>query len=194
MSRARNRRDFPAGTYTPAAQEVRMHSPKPLIVFSHGQAATPWGRKISYMAPIAEEAGWRVMSIDYTDLESPDDRVQRLKSTDLGQYGKLVLAGSSMGGYVSTVASDALKPDGLFLLAPAFYMDWYGVQKPHAHAGRTLVISGWNDDVVPVDSSIRFARETKAELHIFNSDHVLWDVLPVIGSMLTAFLNAVASK
>ena len=164
---------------------------KPLIVFSHGQAATPYDRKISFFTPVAESLGWRVMSIDYTDLESPDDRVERLRAADLGPHGKLVLAGSSMGGYVSAVASETLKPDGLFLLAPAFCLDWYKEQRPRSHARKTLVISGWNDDVVPVDSSIRFARETKAELHLFNSDHVLWDVLPQTGDMLRTFLEAV---
>lgn len=167
---------------------------KPLIVFSHGQAATPTGRKISFFTPIAESLGWRVMSIDYTDLENPDDRVTRLCNTDLGTYDTLVLAGSSMGGYVSAVAAETLKPDGLFLLAPALYLDWYKEQRPRAHAKKTLVISGWNDAVVPVDSSIRFARETKAELHLFNSDHVLWDVLPQTGGLLRTFLESVTTK
>lgn len=160
-----------------------------LVVFSHGKDATPQGRKISYLAPVAERAGWRTLSIDYTDLASPEERVRRLVEKDIGEYAALVLVGSSMGGYVSTVASERLRPDGLFLLAPAFYLDGYAVQNPRTFAKKTMVISGWNDGVVPVDSSIRFARSAKAELHLFDSDHLLWDVLPRIGSMLRAFLD-----
>jgi len=166
-----------------------------LVVFSHGKAASPTGRKISYLAPIAEAVGWRTLAVDYTDQDNPDDRVKRLLATDLGDYEKLVLVGSSMGGYVSAVASEILKPQGLFLMAPAFYLapifpsDGYTVQNPKAFAGKTFVTAGWNDDIVPVDSAIRFAREMKSELHIFNSDHVLWDVLPQIGGMLANFLK-----
>ncbi|SBV96262.1 conserved hypothetical protein [uncultured delta proteobacterium] len=162
---------------------------KPLLVFSHGKDAPPWGRKISYLAPVAEEAGWTVASIDYTDLEDPDERVRRLCGTDLGPYSRLVLMGSSMGGYVSTLASSVLRPDGLFLMAPAFYLPGYANQSPKADARHISICSGWNDTVVPVDSSIRFARETKAGLHLFDSDHALWDVLPEIGLLLRYFLE-----
>lgn len=160
-----------------------------LVVFSHGKDASPTGRKISYLAPIVENLGWRALAVDYTDLENPDDRVDRLLATNLGAYEKLVLVGSSMGGYVSAVASATLRPDGLFLMAPAFYMGWNRMQEPKSFAKKTFVTSGWNDDIVPAESSIRFARETKAELHIFNSDHLLWDVLPQLGGMLANFLK-----
>lgn len=160
-----------------------------LVVFSHGKGASPAGHKISYLAPIAENLGWRTLAVDYTDLENPDDRVNRLLATDLGAYAKLVLAGSSMGGYVSAAASSTLKPDGLFLMAPAFYMDGYRIRKPASFAKKTFVTGGWNDDIVPAEFVFRFARETKAELHLFNSDHLLWDVLPQIGGMLVNFLK-----
>ena len=164
---------------------------KPLLVFSHGKDAPPWGHKITALAPLAEKAGWRVMSIDYTDLENPDDRVKRLCGTDLGPYSRLVLAGSSMGGYVSALASGQLRPDGLFLMAPAFYLPGYGNSAPKGYARQICICSGWNDAVVPVDCSIRFAREAKAELHLFDSDHALWDVLEPIGEILAAFLRKI---
>lgn len=165
---------------------------KPLVVFSHGKDAAPWGRKISFLAPAAEQAGWRVMSVDYTDLENPDARVERLRNRTLGAYSRLVLVGSSMGGYVSVLAAEFLQPDGMFLMAPALFLPGYAMPEPSAHGVKTLVCSGWNDAVVPVDSSIRFARENRAELHLFNSDHLLWDVLPAIRSLFAAFLNQVA--
>lgn len=165
---------------------------QPLVVFSHGKDAAPNGRKISCLTPIAQNLGWRVISIDYTDVENPDLRVKRLETYDLGEKSLLVLVGSSMGGYVSVAASKALTPDGLFLMAPALNLAGYLQQTPQAYAKHTLVVSGWNDAVVPVDASITFARRTKAELHLFNSDHMLWDVLPQIGAMFATFLKKIA--
>jgi alpha/beta superfamily hydrolase len=95
-----------------------------------------------------------------------------------------------MGGYVATSASALLHARGLFLLAPAFYMP--GMEqltaKP-APCAKTIV-HGWRDDVVPVDNSIRFAREYPATLHILDSDHRLHDVLSLVNYLFEFFLVA----
>jgi alpha-beta hydrolase superfamily lysophospholipase len=44
---------------------------------------------------------------------------------NLSDYDEIVLMGSSMGAYVATVAAETIKPSGLFLLAPAFYLPGY---------------------------------------------------------------------
>ena len=38
------------------------------------------------------------------------------------ETGRFILVGSSMGGYVSLVASGKVEPQAVFLLAPALYM------------------------------------------------------------------------
>ena len=48
------------------------------VYFSHGKESGPWGTKIRRLAPIAEAAGYRVESIDYTDTMDPDRRAARL--------------------------------------------------------------------------------------------------------------------
>ena len=53
---------------------------------------------------------------------------------ELVPHERLILVGSSMGGYVSTVASVSLKPAGLFLMAPAFYMPIGREQNPIVRA------------------------------------------------------------
>ena len=60
-------------------------------------------------------------------MDDPELRVKKLLSHELSAHDQLFLVGSSMGGYVSTVASEALSAKGhdvkgLFLLAPAFYL------------------------------------------------------------------------
>ena len=50
------------------------------------------------------------------------------------------------------------------------------------------IIHGWKDDVVPVENSIRFAREHSATLHILDSDHRLHNELPLVNYLFEFFL------
>jgi len=45
--------------------------------------------------------------------------------------------------------------------------------------------------VVPVDNSVRFAREQKATLHILDSDHRLLDQIRMINHLFAYFLFSV---
>lgn len=159
-----------------------------LVVFAHGKESGPWGTKIRHLAAIAERHGAAVLSPDYSDLSDADARVERLLALDLPPHAQLILVGSSMGGYVSTVASPALRPDGLFLMAPAFYMPGGAVQSPASAASHTCIVSGWQDEVIPVEHSIRFAQGCAAELHLLDADHRLNEVLVEVGELFERFL------
>ncbi len=150
-----------------------------LVYFAHGKESGPWGTKIKAMAKIAENLGFTVESPDYTFTFDPDERVAFLLKQKPQATKKLVLVGSSMGGYVSAHASQALKPDLLFLLAPALYMPGYE-KEPMAVAEKVVVVHGRGDDIVPVSSSYRFAQQFDTELHILNSGHTLTDQIPFI--------------
>lgn len=159
-----------------------------LVVFAHGKESGPWGSKIKHLAEIAESLGAQVLSPDYSDLADPDTRVERLLGLALPPHGQLVLAGSSMGGYVSTVASQSLKPAGLFLMAPAFYLPGYAVQNPQPGATRSCLVCGWRDELIPAEYGIRFAQAHGAALHLLDSDHRLNSVLPEVGELFKQFL------
>jgi len=51
----------------------------------------------------------------------------------------MVLVGSRMGGYVSTVASPQLEVDSLFLMAPAYYLLGYAIQDPAPRATQATI-------------------------------------------------------
>ena len=93
-----------------------------------------------------------------------------------------------MGGYVSTVASATLLPNGLFLMAPAFYLPGYGEQEPIACAGMTEIVHGWKDEVVPVENIIDFAARHSVILHLIDDDHQLIRSLDLIAEFFAAFL------
>lgn len=172
-----------------------MSTTRGTVYFNHGKESGPWGSKIKKLAEVAEQKGFAVESPDYRDLPDADPRVARLLASGAAQPDRLILVGSSMGGYVATVASKVLKPDGLFLMAPAFYMPGYGEQNPVPCAKIVTVVHGWGDDVIPVEHSIEFARKfsaaTRLDLHIIEDDHRISAHLDYLAMLFAAFLDQV---
>lgn len=158
------------------------------VVFSHGKDSGPWGKKITAMAAAVREAGCAAESVDYRGLDDPGLRVEKLLEVATALPAPIVLVGSSLGGHVSAAAAARLRPSGLFLLAPAFYMQGYEQYTPQDVACPTAIVHGWHDDIVPVGNSIRWAREHRAALHVLDSDHRLEDRIPAICVLLRDFL------
>jgi len=158
------------------------------VVFSHGKESGPWGSKITAMAAVVRDLPAAVESVDYRGLDDPADRVSKLIEAGAQLKEPMVLVGSSMGGHVSAAAAATLKPRGLFLLAPAFYMAGYEQYTPQDVVCPTVIVHGWHDVIVPVENSIRWAREHQAALHLLNSDHRLEDRIEAICGLLRAFL------
>ena len=160
-----------------------------LVVFAHGKESGPWGTKFRYLAELAQRYGASVLSPDYSDCSGPEERVERLLALAMPSHERLILVGSSMGAYVSTVASVHLKPMGLFLLAPAFYLPGYREQTPLPCAPHISVVHGWQDTVIDPEHSVRFARQYGCDLHLIPGDHRLTEALPKIGAIFADFLG-----
>lgn len=103
------------------------------VIFSHGKESGPWGSKIRRLADAAATLGFEVESLDYTGIEDPDARVAMLEKRLADETAPVILAGSSMGGYVSAVVAGRRPVSGLFLLAPALHMPGYAVQYFYPH-------------------------------------------------------------
>lgn len=159
------------------------------VVFSHGQESGPWGTKIRALAGVARDKGLGVESVDYRGIADPGERVQKLIREAAQIDDSLLLAGSSMGGYVATAAAAELRTLGLFVLAPAFYLEGFDAATPEPPAVPISVVHGWHDDVVPVDNSIRFARSCSAALHILDGDHRLTANIREIGELFGDFID-----
>ncbi|GAC1620828.1 MAG: hypothetical protein NVS9B10_02950 [Nevskia sp.] len=166
--------------------------PDKLVVFAHGKESGPWGTKITRLAETARQRGFEVISPDYSHTVDARARLQQLLALAPQASSALVLAGSSMGGYVSAMACAALRPQALLLIAPALYFPGYDEEPPPPppiHA----VVHGWRDDIVPVERAIRYAQRHRGRLHLLDSDHGLNDRLPELAELFDDLLARAAT-
>lgn len=167
--------------------------PDHLLVFAHGKESGPWGTKITHLAATARRRGFEVISPDYSHTHDPGARVRQLRDLAPAANRNLVLAGSSMGGYVSAMACAALQPQALFLMAPALYFPGWD-DEPQGIPALSTVVHGWKDDIVPVERGIRFARHNASDLHLLDSGHTLNDQLEMLELLLDRLLLRVLER
>jgi len=161
------------------------------VIFSHGKESGPWGFKIKRLSSLVEKLGFDVESIDFTGLMDPDQRVERLLTFLKNEQGSFVLVGSSMGGYVSLVVSEAVDAKAVFLMAPALYISGYQVQHYQSRSSPIEIVHGWSDDVIPVENSIQYAKEADCTLHVISGDHALNSSIEVVERLFETFLKKV---
>ena len=164
------------------------------VYFAHGKESGPWGSKIRHLASIAEANGYEVVSPDYYALPDPEARVKHLLGllSQEPETSDIVLVGSSMGGYISTVVASSLPIKGLFLMAPALYIPSYSVQAYAPQSDHVYVVHGEHDEVIPLAHSQRFAKETTCTLQVLDGDHRLNSVLRELGCCFDEFLQKMA--
>jgi pimeloyl-ACP methyl ester carboxylesterase len=165
------------------------------VLFSHGHESSPSSRKIVELAPVAERAGFAVEAIDYRDLRDDfvgrrDRLVERIDALD----GPVVLAGSSLGGWVSVSAAERRDALGLWLTAPALFLEdrVEGGVVPESYSPRTertFVVHGWRDDIIPWRHSLRFAEASRAQLHLVDDGHRLEHSIGVMQRLFAEFLE-----
>jgi len=95
-----------------------------------------------------------------------------------------------MGGYVSVASASLLHARGVFLMAPALYLEGLPELRARVIDCPTAIVHGWRDDVVPYDHSVRFAKQYGTALHLVDSDHRLYSQIRVIRYLFEYFLIA----
>jgi len=151
-------------------------------ILSHGFESGPDATKVTALAEAAQRLGWTCERPDYTDLDACREmgelgdvpaRLQRLLglARSAAARGPLVLAGSSLGAYISGLASLQLPVAGLFLMAPPTRMG----QADPLDAARvpTSIIHGWDDELIPAAHVVDWAQPRRARLLLVDDSHRL---------------------
>jgi len=151
-------------------------------ILSHGFESGPDATKVTALAAAAERLGWSHERPDYTDLDAKQEvsalgdvpaRLQRLLALarDAAKRGPLVLAGSSLGAWISGRVSLEVPVAALFLMAPPVRMA--PAPALEAAAVPTSIIHGWDDELIPAQQVVDWAHTRRARLLLVDDSHRL---------------------
>lgn len=130
--------------------------------------------------------------MDYRGMAEPQQRLLHIQ-TVLAERGddptQCVLAGSSLGGWLSAAVSAEQPLLGCFLLAPPLGLADYPETSLTIQAKHTHIIHGWRDDVVAPEPVIERARLQHLSLRMVDDDHRLHDSLDTILMDFERFLR-----
>ena len=168
-------------------------------ILSHGFESGPDATKVTALAEAAERLGWTHERPDYTDLDAKRDvtelgdvpaRLERLLqlARTAAERGPLVLAGSSLGAWISAQASLQVPLKGLFLMAPPIWPD-----QPHAMRAAdvpTSILHGWHDELIPAQQVVDWARARNARLLLVDDSHRLSDHVAASADAFAALLRS----
>ena len=159
------------------------------LIWSHGKDSSPWSVKSTQFKEIAAQEGVEMEAPDYQGVMDPDARVRMLVKYLRDSFDPILLVGSSMGGYVSMVATREVEVKGLFLLAPAIYLPGYHwCDYPWLHTP-AVITHGWRDEIVPVENVIRFSCIHRTTLHLLDDDHLLHQSMDQLKDLFRLFLR-----
>lgn len=168
-------------------------------ILSHGFESGPDATKVTALAEVAQRFGFSHERPDYTDLDAKREvtplgdvnaRIARLLG--LAQQavarGPVVLAGSSLGAYISGHVSLQLPVRGLFLMAPPVQMT--GAPPMPAATIPTSIIHGWDDELIPAQQVVGWAAPRKAQLLLVDDGHRLSNHVQASAEMFAALLES----
>jgi alpha/beta superfamily hydrolase len=169
---------------------------KPLLILSHGLESGPDATKVSALAAIAAPLGFRSVRPDYRDLDATRDagridaRIERLKQHASARE-PVLLAGSSLGAFISGFASFDLNCVGLFLIALPLSIPGYACQFDAARVP-TALVHGWDDELCPADAALAFARARGDTITLVRDDHRLSAHVDFVAEQFRQFLGEFA--
>ena len=168
------------------------------VILSHGSDSGPDATKVSALARVAEALGWSTQRPDYRADDaagyagSVSARVARLVDAMRHASPPLVLAGSSMGAFVSGLASMDVECDGLFLIALPTAIPECPRRFDLRPGIETMLVHGYRDELCPVDDALAFARARAIPALMLDGDHRLSNHVAMIERQFRLFLESVA--
>jgi predicted alpha/beta-hydrolase family hydrolase len=185
----------------------RLNTPEPMTpmrghcILSHGFESGPDATKVTALADVAERFGWSHERPDYTDLDAKREvgplgdvpvRLERLRAlaAAAAARGPLVLAGSSLGAYISARVSLDVPVQALFLMAPPLTM---GPLPPlDAPPVPVSILHGWDDDLIPAMAVAEWAQTRRARLLMVDDGHRLSANVRTSADAFAALLSELA--
>jgi len=170
-------------------------------ILSHGFESGPDATKVTALADVAAHMGWSCERPDYTDLDAKREvselgdvamRIERLLrlARAAAERGPLVLAGSSLGAWVSGRVSLQIPVAGLFLMAPPVRLD--RAHPLEAAEVPTSIVHGWHDELIPAGDVVEWAQARGARLLLVDDGHRLSAHVQASAAAFAALLAGLA--
>lgn len=163
------------------------------VYLSHGLESGPNATKMQALKGVVETLDdCEAVVMDYRTMPDPATRLEHLFATLAARHEPAdgwVMAGSSLGGWLSAMVSARFKTRGCFMLAPALGLPDYPQTSPTLQPCHAHIIHGWQDDIVPAGPVIEIARQQRLSLRMVNDSHRLQASLPIILNDFDAFLR-----
>lgn len=170
-------------------------------ILSHGFESGPDATKVTALAEVAERLGWSHERPDYTGFDARQElgphgdvaarlaRLQQFAAARAGE-GPLVLAGSSLGAWISGAASLQVPVRALFLMAPPVKL---AAKHPlQAAAVPTAIIHGWNDELIPAADVVGWAAPRRDRLLLVDDSHRLSGHVDASAALFAELLGSLA--
>lgn len=168
------------------------------VIISHGLDSSPAATKATALSKVAETLGWTHLRPDYRDLDAigrlgdVNSRIARLRQIAQDVDGPLVLAGSSMGAFISARVSLDVPVLGLFLMAVPFELrEGYGMTLDAAKVP-TWIVHGWDDELIPVNGLVQWAQPRRDRLLLVDDSHRLARHVQFCAEEFGRFLQSLA--
>ncbi|WP_395771741.1 alpha/beta fold hydrolase [Arenimonas sp.] len=168
------------------------------VIISHGLNSGPDATKATALAQACDLLGWSCERPDYREFDAimpplgdVQARIERLHSLAAGVTGPVVLAGSSMGAFISAQVSLRLPVRGLFLMAPPISLEGYemGLQ---TSAVPLSIVHGWHDELIAADDVAQWAKHHQARICLVNDDHRLGAHIDFCAQQFALFLGSLS--
>lgn len=168
------------------------------VIISHGLNSGPDASKATALAQACDLLGWSCERPDYRDLDAVmpplgdvEARIRRLRDLVGRIEGPVLLAGSSMGAFISAQVSLQVPVRGLFLMAPPVSLEGYPMRLDSA-AVPLSIVHGWHDELIPADQVLHWAGRRNARICMVDDGHRLSAHVDYCAQQFALFLGSIA--
>ncbi|MBJ6978704.1 MULTISPECIES: hypothetical protein [unclassified Luteimonas] len=170
-------------------------------ILSHGFESGPDATKVTALADVAERLGWSHERPDYTAFDAQRElgrhgdvaaRLAHLRALVAARAadGPLVLAGSSLGAWISGAVSLQAPVRALFLMAPP--VNLASAHPLQAAPVPTAIIHGWGDELIPAADVVAWAAPRGDRLLLVDDGHRLSGHVEASAALFAELLGSLA--
>jgi alpha/beta superfamily hydrolase len=150
-------------------------------IISHGLESSPDATKATALSRVVEAMGFTSERPDYRHWDQDQSnhrlgdvhgRIACLHALSKKVEGPLILAGSSMGAFISARVSLEVPVSGLFLMAPPTQLEGFDIGLEAADIP-TCIVHGWDDELIPAGEVVKWAQARRNQLVLVNDSHRL---------------------